>query len=149
MSASAPNPNNMILLAVLGIGAYWLFTKQAMARPAMQTAPRPGGGGSTTGQNLQGAANLIGAIGGLFRPGAPYVGSNQGASGGGFVREIINDDLPGQPGYGWSYYENGTAISPNGTYYHQGVPVWSPTGNDAVAFNPPGNASAWDSIYLG
>lgn len=28
---------------------------------------------------------------------------------------------------GWQYYTDGTAISPDGTYYHNGVAVWWPT----------------------
>ena len=27
---------------------------------------------------------------------------------------------------GWSYYDNGTAISPDGSYYFEGQQVWSP-----------------------
>lgn len=28
---------------------------------------------------------------------------------------------------GWQYFTDGTAISPDGTYYYKGVPVWSPS----------------------
>jgi hypothetical protein len=28
---------------------------------------------------------------------------------------------------GWRYFSNGTAISPDGTYYQGGVAVWNPT----------------------
>lgn len=31
MSAAAPNPNNMLILAVLGIGAFWFMTRRASA----------------------------------------------------------------------------------------------------------------------
>jgi hypothetical protein len=27
---------------------------------------------------------------------------------------------------GWQYFDNGTAISPDGTYYYQGKMVWNP-----------------------
>lgn len=142
-TASAPNPNNMILLAVLGIGAYWLFSRQAMARPV--TAIRPAG--SNAAQTAGTTANLINA-------GANVLGKLFGGSGAavptgtGYVREIANDDLPGQAGYGWKYYGDGTAISPTGTYYQNGEAVWSPS-SDSVAFNPPGNVSAFDAIYMG
>ena len=42
------------------------------------------------------------------------------------AKEIANTALPGQYGYGWKYYDNGTAISPDGKYYYQGDLVWSP-----------------------
>jgi len=40
------------------------------------------------------------------------------------VSEILNNDTPGQAGYGWRYFDNGVAISPNGIYYKNGVEVW-------------------------
>lgn len=42
------------------------------------------------------------------------------------ITEINNTALPGQQGYGWSYYSDGTAISPTGDYYYNGQRVWSP-----------------------
>lgn len=42
------------------------------------------------------------------------------------VTEILNEDNPGQPAYGWRYFSNGVAISPNGIYYKNGVEVWRP-----------------------
>lgn len=47
--------------------------------------------------------------------------------GGGVSAEIFNTALPGQPGWGWKYYTDGTAIGPDGTYYLNGTKVWSPT----------------------
>lgn len=35
--------------------------------------------------------------------------------------------LPTDPGYGWSYYDSGVAISPSGDYYYNGDLVWSPS----------------------
>lgn len=40
--------------------------------------------------------------------------------------EVQNSALPGQPGWGWTYYNDGTAIGPDGTYYFQGSKVWGP-----------------------
>jgi hypothetical protein len=46
-----------------------------------------------------------------------------------FVAEIPNPANPGQTGYGWKYYENGTAISPDGKYYKDGQLVYDPETN--------------------
>lgn len=40
---------------------------------------------------------------------------------------IDTGTLPGQPGYGWEYFDDGTAISPEGVYYYQGREVWRPS----------------------
>lgn len=42
------------------------------------------------------------------------------------VVEIPNLSVPGQEAWGWTYYNNGVAIGPDGTYYKNGVKVWSP-----------------------
>lgn len=39
---------------------------------------------------------------------------------------IPNQSLPGNAAWGWSYYSDGTAISPDGTYYMGGTKLWSP-----------------------
>lgn len=44
-----------------------------------------------------------------------------------FIDEIFNSALPGQPGYGYNYYDNGTVIDGSGNYYYQGNLVWSPS----------------------
>jgi hypothetical protein len=46
-----------------------------------------------------------------------------------YVSEIPNPANPGQTGYGWKYYENGTAISPDGKYYKDGQLVYDPATN--------------------
>jgi hypothetical protein len=38
----------------------------------------------------------------------------------------IGELLPGQEGYGWRYFSDGTAISPAGAYYYGGQQVYSP-----------------------
>lgn len=43
------------------------------------------------------------------------------------VQSIPNNDVPGQPGFGWQYFSDGTAIGPDGSYYSQGQKVWSAT----------------------
>jgi hypothetical protein len=45
MSAAAPNPgNNLLILAALGIGTYWMMSRRAVAAPAGATAPRQAAG---------------------------------------------------------------------------------------------------------
>jgi hypothetical protein len=42
------------------------------------------------------------------------------------VVEIPNLSVPGQEAWGWTYYNNGIAIGPDGSYYKNGAKVWSP-----------------------
>ena len=52
------------------------------------------------------------------------------------VYEITNTaTTPGSPGYGYKYYSDGTAISPDGKYFFQGQMVYDPA-------NPSGGALA-------
>lgn len=145
------NTKNILILAAVGIGAYLLLTKTAGAATVRPGAPMPGtrypagtvpGQVGTPQQQLDALNNgtLYGVgrfINGLFSGG----GSAAAPSGGGYTtgqgtREILNDDIPGQAGYGWSYYTDGTSIGPDGTYYRDGVSIWTPP--DAYAANPPG-----------
>lgn len=62
-----------------------------------------------------------------------------------YVTEIPNTTNPGDIGYGWKYYSDGTAISPTGSYYYQGQSVYDPnksTLNDLVSQISRGNLSA-------
>lgn len=59
MSAAAPNPNNMLLLAVIGIGAYWLMTRRAMAQPV---AVRPGSSANNTAGMINAGVNALGQL---------------------------------------------------------------------------------------
>lgn len=45
----------------------------------------------------------------------------------GMVKQIFNSATPGQEGWGWQYFTDGTAIGPDGSYYSNGQKVWSPT----------------------
>lgn len=40
-----------------------------------------------------------------------------------FATEIDNKALPGQVGYGWRYFSDGTSIAPDGSYYHKGKQI--------------------------
>lgn len=43
------------------------------------------------------------------------------------VKEIANPaTVPGLTGYGWRYFDDGTAIDPSGAYYLNGQMVWQP-----------------------
>lgn len=57
MSAAAPNPNNMMMLAVIGIGAYWLMSRNAHAQRV--TGARQGASGGNT-------AGILGSIAGAL-----------------------------------------------------------------------------------
>ena len=35
--------------------------------------------------------------------------------------------MPGSDSWGWSYFDSGVSIAPDGTYYKGGVKVWAPS----------------------
>lgn len=79
------------------------------------------------------AAGLY-AISKMVKPGATVRPPNGSGTAGSLnnngnvpVAEINNTALPGQPGWGWQYFSDGTAISPAGEYYFNGQRVWSPS----------------------
>lgn len=63
------------------------------------------------------------------------------------VTEIDNPTTPGQAGYGWKYYSDGTAISPQGEYYYQGEKVWGPSGGGILDRLGGGVASALKAAF--
>lgn len=144
------NTKNLVILAAVGLGAYILLTRtagaQTAARPVGTVGSMPPRGTQVTPprqqlDNLNNSAlyNVGRFVNGLFSGG----GNSTPATGGGRTvnpytgtTEIRNDDLPGQSGYGWRYYSDGTSIGPDGTYYQNGAAIWSAP--DSVAVNPPG-----------
>lgn len=63
----------------------------------------------------------------IFNPfGRTAVNLNQGGTVP--VTEINNATVPGDNGYGWRYFSDGTVIDPSGNYYVNGAIVWSPAG---------------------
>lgn len=63
-AATSPNPNNMLLLMVVGVGAYWFLTRRAVAQPYYPQQQQP----SRSAQNTQAVGALLGAgIGALGR----------------------------------------------------------------------------------
>ena len=41
------------------------------------------------------------------------------------VNGVFNTAAPGEPGFGWRYFDDGTAIDPAGNYYFQGKLIWT------------------------
>lgn len=56
--------------------------------------------------------------------GAP--GSSSSGLPAGAPTSISNSALPGQPGYAWQYFSDGTAIGPDGSYYLNGQKIYDP-----------------------
>ena len=50
------------------------------------------------------------------------------ATGAARANAITNTALPGQPGWAWQYFTDGTAIGPDGKYYSGGQEVYDPAG---------------------
>lgn len=97
MAAAAPNPNNnLILLAVIGIGAYWLMSR----RGAMAATPGAyyGATGAAQAQTMENAARLN-----LINTGVRSVGGLLsgifGGRGGGQANPIYYDALTND---GWA-----------------------------------------------
>jgi hypothetical protein len=61
--------------------------------------------------------------------------------------EIPNTALPGQTGYGWKYYSDGTAIGPDGKYYYKGELAWSPEGGGILSSLGQGVANALKGAF--
>lgn len=61
--------------------------------------------------------------------------------------EIPNTALPGDVGYGWKYYSDGTTISPDGKYYYNGELAWSPEGGGILSKLGQGVASALKGAF--
>jgi hypothetical protein len=92
------NMSPLSALAGMGAGAVGLFTKNAS--------------GTSPWDNIKLAWNSA------FKPDP----ASEGAT------EITNTAGPGEEGYGWKYYSDGTSIGPDGKYYQDGKVIWSPDG---------------------
>jgi len=119
-AASSPNPSNLLLLAVLGIGAYWMLSRRAVAQP-VYGAQRPSNG-ATNAQLLNTGLN---ALGRLF----------SGFGGGGSAGAGTYDGRAQMP---WDVTPDGNTgqRANNPSAYVSG-------GNDGLAVNPV-NESPWD-----
>jgi len=58
--------------------------------------------------------------------------------------EIQNNALPGQPGYGWKYYSDGTVISPEGKYYTNDPE----TGKTTMVYDPSSGSGSFVNSLL-
>ena len=99
--------DGILVAAVVAVGAFLMLRGgSAGALPMLQNFPRQ--------------------VAGLFQ--APVANTPSYTASGGAgdaVNQIINSALPGQIGYGWDYFSNGTVIDPQGNYYFMGKKVWS------------------------
>lgn len=125
-AASSPGPNNILLLAVLGIGAYWLLTQRAIGQPVYMGGRPP----TTTTQEkvslLNAGANLLG---GLFS-----------GFGGGSGSVPLLGTYDGRSQTQWDVTPQG----PNGPRYNN-PSAYVSGGEDGLAYNPV-NVSAYDSM---
>jgi hypothetical protein len=88
-----------LLILILGAGfVYHLYTMRKMV----------GGASTQTASSLNNAG---------------MVGASQSVT-----SEINNTALPGQPGWGWKYYTDGTSIGPDGKYYSGSNLTFDPMG---------------------
>lgn len=130
------NTEKVLLFAALGLGAYMLVSRRATAGTLATT---PAAAAAATAGN--GKAELWGKAGALLGGLLGKIGGASASTGG--TTAIANNDVPGQPGYGWQYFSDGTSISPTGSYYSGGSLVWSPP-QDSTAVNPVGG---FDNLY--
>lgn len=136
------NEKNLLIFGLVAVAALWLMSqgRRAVNTVAPPGVARPVPGAATGADRAAGLGALFGGLGSLLSPGAVTAGPSR------MPREIVNDDLPGQAGWGWNYYDNGTAIGPDGAYYFQGERVWAP---DSIAANVPSVMAYHDTAFYG
>ena len=144
MNASTKNPALMIGIVLAGV---FLLTRKAGATNARTTSPQsaamrysisPGtalaGGAGKLSSNASALTTILGAGTSLLNAinRTPAVSTN-------FALDvpILNTAQEGQEGYGWQYFSDGsdgggTAISPNGSYFDNGVKVWDESMNNTI-----------------
>jgi hypothetical protein len=103
------NNQVLILAAAAGIAAVYFLSKKTTTAPAAVRSSSLGAGGAV---NAVSSALTTGSA-------APSLVQS--------FNEVDNTALPGQPGYGWRYFTDGTTIDPTGAYYSGGKKVWSPS----------------------
>jgi hypothetical protein len=133
---------NILILAALGFGAYYFTRQKATAQPLRY--PTNASAAQQQAQQQQQTGSLIaqgiGALGSLFGMGS------SAAKPAGYVNALTNySTTPGQAGYGWQYFDNGTSIAPTGEYYFGGEKVWAP---DALAINPANSYMTQDMYQM-
>lgn len=124
-TAANPGPNNLLLLAVIGIGAYWLFSRRAMAQPIY-----------TTGQPRTSASNDLAKLG-IAVQGTNLIGR---------LLTNLTTKPAAQQVYTQQGLENIAAInrSDSDPDLNGSVSDWLSSSVDGLAVNPPGNVSAYE-----
>lgn len=119
MSAAAPNPNNLIMLAVVGVGVYWFMTRRkvAAATAPTQAVSNPYTGVMNATNTL---ANVVGTVSRLFNGG------------------MTPGTVDGRSASPWSPSDTGAN---NPSAFSSAV--------DGAAYNPPGDVSPYDSVDTG
>lgn len=73
-----------------------------------------------------------------------------GGEASGDTKLVANPAQEGQPGYGWRYYTDGTAIDPSGSYYYKGEKVWTPPASTTnTTTNATGSTGTTDTNSSG
>lgn len=162
--------NQLLMIGAVALGAILVMKKASATgvpvyRPNVgtypTTAPQPGTAAYSQWMaqqqaNLANQQNnalfglgrlLNGWFGGSGAGAAPGAGSFAIPGTNGGTTEIRNDDVPGQPGYGWRYFSDGTSIGPDGSYYKDGSLIYTPT--DGSATNLADNTWNGDLSYVG
>lgn len=130
-AATSPNPNNLILLAVIGIGAYWFLTRRAVAAPVNLTAQQQAAVNAQKQQSnlaklglaIQGT-NLIGTLlSKINAPGSFYAG---GQTQQGYLNAAAINNSDSDPSLNGSISDYATGAI------------------DGLAVNPPGNVAAFE-----
>jgi hypothetical protein len=122
-ASSSPNPQNIILLAALGAGAYWFLTRRrVMAQPIAAPAPTA----ARPGNDVAGiAGQVVGAISNLF----------------GRAGSAMNGTYDGRAAQPWDVTPQGASgprFNNPSAYVSSAV--------DGAAFNPP-TVGAFDAAY--
>jgi hypothetical protein len=144
MSLSTQNPAVLAVIAVAGLYLLSQNKASAQGRTAATRSPLNQGSSpyfSSPPRFAQPAAQQSNPLSALLNLGTALIGrgginpSNAGvgmaAPGVPYDYAITNTAQPGQEGYGWQYFSDGTsgggtAISQDGVYYNDGVPVYYP-----------------------
>lgn len=138
MSASAPDPSRLILLAALGIGTYWFLTRrQAMAAPAA-------GQGVQTPYRANNTANLVAqGVGALAR--LLNGGTTPGTVDGRASQQWDTTPTYGQPG---TAYNNPSAYTAPASSSVDGFPYNPVQGSVYESYPDYGSSTGDDGAWL-
>lgn len=132
-TAANPGPNNLLMLAVLGIGAYWFLTRRAVASTAVSLTAQQQQ--AQAAKNQKNAATL-----GLLTAGTNVIGqllTKIGAPGSFYSTTPTLT----QQGYLNASYINQSDSNPD---LNGSVADWASSAVDGLAINPPGNNATFD-----